>query len=467
MGQLSSSETKDDSLKHAYSESELRALFQARAASLLTKGEIAAVASRVNMRNTDEADAVLTLTDLAALLNLSQADDNSTRVTKDNPTEEHEGEEDVTNPEGHSSRSEESHLDALVAVLYRSFTILGRLPFLSNPISKREQLTMRQFVLALAVHSGGVAKVWPDFDYLKILFISLALIPSNNSQQETDEKAAEYSKDSKSPTASAQDDKEFTLQGPQRPRRPQQKNTTGQEYEAKYSVELNSVSHETTEPIRFASRRIKWESFMPLCNYDGIDVTKLSVSSNDLLQLFILLLMAHSIPSQSHTIMQRQMWHLISQTWTSFEAVAYSLLRYIDLEITPANRTGVSVSYEAYKHGMENAMSGMVEESFRKFVKTSLLSSSVGSLGHNDQLKSIVKDVPSKAFNSTRLVNEATISLLSLFAEGLNADVKITPQNMVELYNGAQSGFSIRSLESKIFKWQAPTILLVSGKRLR
>ncbi|KAM9915157.1 hypothetical protein OXX59_010633, partial [Metschnikowia pulcherrima] len=48
MGQLSSSETKDDSLKHAYSESELRALFQARAASLLSKGEIAAVASRVN-----------------------------------------------------------------------------------------------------------------------------------------------------------------------------------------------------------------------------------------------------------------------------------------------------------------------------------------------------------------------------------------------------------------------------------
>ncbi|KAM9920950.1 hypothetical protein OXX80_012319, partial [Metschnikowia pulcherrima] len=454
MGQLSSSETKDDSLKHAYSESELRALFQARAASLLSKGEIAAVASRVNMRNTDEADAVLTLTDLAALLNLTQADYNSTRVTKDNPTEEHEGEEDVTNPEGHSSRSEESHLDALVAVLYRSFTILGRLPFLSNPISKREQLTMRQFVLALAVHSGGVAKVWPNFDYLKILFISLALIPSNNSQQETDEKAAEYSKDSKSPTASAQDDKEFTLQGPQRPH---QKKTIGQESEAKYSVELNSVSQETTEPIRLASRRIKWESFMPLCNYDGIDVTKLSVSSNDLLQLFILLLIVHSIPNQSHTIMQRQMWKLISEKWASFEAVAYSLLRYIDLEITPANRTGVSVSYEAYKHGMENAMSGVVEESFRKLVKTSLLSSSVGSLGHNDQLKSIVKDVPSKAFNSTRLVNEATISLLSLFAEGLNADVKITPQNMVELYNGAQSGFSIRSLESKIFKWQAPT----------
>ncbi|KAF8001084.1 hypothetical protein HF325_004873 [Metschnikowia pulcherrima] len=467
MGQLSSSETKDDSLKHDYSESELRALFQARAASLLSKGEIAAVASRVNMKDTDEADAVLTLTDLAALLNLSQAGDNSTRVTKDNSTEEHEGEEDVTNPEGHSLRSEESHLDALVAVLYRSFTILGRLPFLSNPISKREQLTMRQFVLALAVHLGGVAKVWPDFDYLKILFISLALIPSNDSQQETDEKAAEYSKDFKSPTASAQDDKEFTLQGPQRPRRPQQKNTIGQEYEAKYSVELNLVSQETTEPIRLASRRIKWESFMPLCNYDGIDVTKLSVSSNDLLQLFILLLMAHSIPSQSHTMMQRQIWLLISQKWTSFEAVAYSLLRYIDLEITPANRTGVSVSYEAFKHGMENAMSGVVEESFRKLVKTSLLLSSVGSLGHNDQLKSIVKDVPSKAFNSTRLVNEATISLLSLFAEGLSVDVKIMPQNMVELYNGAQSGFSIRSLELKIFKWQAPTILLVSGKRLR
>lgn len=69
-------------------------------------------------------------------------------------------------------------------------------------------------------------------------------------------------------------------------------------------------------------------------------------------------------------------------------------------------------------------------------------------------------------FPSSRLLNLGNLLLVSLFVEAC-APVTVSPFNVIPLYNGSQSGFSVRSLETKIFKWQAPTILLVSGRRVR
>lgn len=38
--------------------------------------------------------------------------------------------------------------------------------------------------------------------------------------------------------------------------------------------------------------------------------------------------------------------------------------------------------------------------------------------------------------------------------------------NMQKLYTGSEAGFSMRSFQQKVFKWNAPTIMLVSGKRV-
>lgn len=59
------------------------------------------------------------------------------------------------------------------------------------------------------------------------------------------------------------------------------------------------------------------------------------------------------------------------------------------------------------------------------------------------------------------ILNEHTLSQLSLFLPGSSLFRRVRL-----LYSGDEAGFSMGSLESKIFNWRAPTILLVSGTRL-
>jgi hypothetical protein len=59
------------------------------------------------------------------------------------------------------------------------------------------------------------------------------------------------------------------------------------------------------------------------------------------------------------------------------------------------------------------------------------------------------------------ILNEHTLSQLSLFLPGSSLFRRVRL-----LYSGNDAGFSMGSLESKIFNWRAPTILLVSGTRL-
>ncbi|KAK1255137.1 hypothetical protein MKX08_009132 [Trichoderma sp. CBMAI-0020] len=59
------------------------------------------------------------------------------------------------------------------------------------------------------------------------------------------------------------------------------------------------------------------------------------------------------------------------------------------------------------------------------------------------------------------ILNEHTLSQLSLFLPGSSLFRRVRL-----LYSGNEAGFSMGSLESKIFNWRAPTILLVSGTRL-
>lgn len=53
------------------------------------------------------------------------------------------------------------------------------------------------------------------------------------------------------------------------------------------------------------------------------------------------------------------------------------------------------------------------------------------------------------------------LSQISLFLPGSSLFRRVRP-----LYSGAEAGFSMGSFETKVFNWQAPTILLVSGTRL-
>ncbi|KAF7559677.1 hypothetical protein G7046_g4473 [Stylonectria norvegica] len=59
------------------------------------------------------------------------------------------------------------------------------------------------------------------------------------------------------------------------------------------------------------------------------------------------------------------------------------------------------------------------------------------------------------------ILNESTLSQISFFLPGSDLFRRVRL-----LYSGNEAGFSMGSFETKVFNWQAPTLLLVSGTRL-
>ncbi|CAN6674362.1 restriction of telomere capping protein 5 [Trichomonascus vanleenenianus] len=66
---------------------------------------------------------------------------------------------------------------------------------------------------------------------------------------------------------------------------------------------------------------------------------------------------------------------------------------------------------------------------------------------------------PSMAYS--KLITAGTVPQLASFLGRENVFAKL-----VKLYVGAEAGFSMRAIETKVFKWNAPTILIVRGKML-
>ncbi|KAF5645504.1 restriction of telomere capping 5 [Fusarium sp. NRRL 52700] len=63
--------------------------------------------------------------------------------------------------------------------------------------------------------------------------------------------------------------------------------------------------------------------------------------------------------------------------------------------------------------------------------------------------------------DSGEILNQNTLSQISLFLPGTDLFRRVRL-----LYSGNDAGFSMGSFQTKVFNWQAPTLLLVSGTRL-
>lgn len=66
-------------------------------------------------------------------------------------------------------------------------------------------------------------------------------------------------------------------------------------------------------------------------------------------------------------------------------------------------------------------------------------------------------------FKPTKLMNTATFAQLTMILRTQNFPIT----KLQKLYIGRENGFSIRSFQNKVFKWAAPTILLISGMRIQ
>ncbi|KAH3672282.1 hypothetical protein WICMUC_004377 [Wickerhamomyces mucosus] len=67
----------------------------------------------------------------------------------------------------------------------------------------------------------------------------------------------------------------------------------------------------------------------------------------------------------------------------------------------------------------------------------------------------------SKMTDIEKKIDTCTLAQISTFLKH-----EIIYSSLRKLYIGSESGFSMRSLESKVFKWNAPTIILIKGSRI-
>lgn len=80
--------------------------------------------------------------------------------------------------------------------------------------------------------------------------------------------------------------------------------------------------------------------------------------------------------------------------------------------------------------------------------------------GASSSLKAVVEREP-LLVSSGKILNMDLLSQISFFIRG----DKLWRRLRI-LYAGSEAGFSMGSFETKVLKWQAPTILLVSGTRV-
>lgn len=325
-------------------------------------------------------------------------------------------------------------------ILSNSFKVIGNFPFLQSEVPPK--LSIENLMKSALFHTGRCKKLLnADYDYLKLVFISLSDI----------NKA--YLKEKSSSSS----------------------NSSNNEEDLSYNLDVKDFSSDDDESI--LSRKISWSTFSVIQSFDDIDLDSIYIEGYDLMQLLTFFLILSSVPEMNHTRMQEHVSKNITR-WSDFESYILSIMRYISLDINLKNIKTTKISYEDFKRGISNGLPAFFTNSWTKIFKNGFLSSVNTAVVQNSNQASELREeaIDNEApqshkitpkFVESKLINDASISVISMCLNNMKSNVSITTQNLIKLYSGSESGFSIRSLELKIFKWQAPTLLIVSGKRVK
>ncbi|CAK9436138.1 uncharacterized protein LODBEIA_P06960 [Lodderomyces beijingensis] len=405
MGQASS--TSEDSASHSpvakLSREQIVDLFYARCLSLLKPIEIAFIKTKWDIHG-NQGETIDSAEIFKWYLSEEQADKATSNLFRTN-------------------------MSTLLMVMKR----IGKFPFLNSPVHADDKLTVREFIISMVFFDGRFKKIFKgDYDFVKLFCIALAA-PAPVSG--TDDATA---------SAMADDDND------------------------RYAAKLLQP-FEADDSKELKSRKVNWTAMDLVRSFDGISVQDLAVNARKLQELLILLLVVKSVPNQKHEVMREKFWANLSK-WKEFDAYSLYLLRYLDIQLDAKSLSEQKIKYLQFSDGMASIVPRFLEQNIQRFFEAEIHGASSAARGddshhHLTHSSEPMGKVPK--FQESKLVNSAFLALASAILEGAKSPIVVSSQNMVKLYAGSESGFSIRSLETKIFKWQAPTMVLVSGKRLK
>lgn len=197
-------------------------------------------------------------------------------------------------------------------------------------------------------------------------------------------------------------------------------------------------------------------------NYDNVNLNELSLDIKYLQPLLTwLLLISFKLP-YSNTIVD---YDNFVNSWDQFNDSAINIIRTIlndNIDTTIAQQ----INYDQFNQVITTCFPNLIKPleiifshllySDKDLVKLDNIPSNTNNSITTDN------DMIGLNFTPTRLMNAATFTQLTLMLRSQNFPIT----KLQKLYIGRENGFSIRSLQNKVFKWAAPTILLVSGMRI-
>lgn len=208
---------------------------------------------------------------------------------------------------------------------------------------------------------------------------------------------------------------------------------------------------DTQGPVKakIVGNKLQWSS---IDFYKDLDIDNLSISVKNLSLIFAfcLSISAMSIDGNHYLNLSQFRENFEAQAWRSYEKVAMSLIRSIDYD---------AVSTKSLLELKIPDICRLIETTFPNiFAPLSHMLNSLLLLPQQKELHDIIQPT---VLEETGIINAATLAQLATFLP-----IEICYSKMRKLYIGKESGFSMRSFESKVMKWNAPTILFVSGSRI-
>ncbi|RLV93965.1 Restriction of telomere capping protein 5 [Spathaspora sp. JA1] len=317
-------------------------------------------------------------------------------------------------------------LSHAIDIVYKSLEIIGGLPFLENT---HQGLSLEGLVVGVIFYSGRYKKIFNTFDFMKLFYLSLVL-PEQSEASET---------------GSLEGGNQEIGSGKE----------GGVDQETSISVEmLLPIQPEDSPELK--AKKVNWSNLPSI----ALDVPLPSLSAAKFQSVITLLLIQSSINKQAWDV---QIETILSK-WDQFTKYSKYLSTFLNLNIKQED----SITFEQFQT-INNLIPDFIPTNLLNLMTNGIISTRLRKRKSiPEPLTEPMTPPPTSSrhkfpeFVESKLVNPAFLAYVSLLLAR-----SISPQNVVKLYAGSESGFSIRSLESKIFKWQAPTLFIISGKRLK
>lgn len=204
-----------------------------------------------------------------------------------------------------------------------------------------------------------------------------------------------------------------------------------------------------TFSVAISQERITWANSQVVKSFDGIEVDELFIQGDELLEIIKFLLLINRIKPLENFKDDYDL-HQLKQ----FSSNGLSILRTINGQTEFDIKT--KVSFDDFYDTILFNSPGLFQP-ITRFLEFLLIDTSLNNVnGITGADTTRTADV-----GGSSILTRGNLAQLSTF---LNQNMIYS--NIRKLYIGRESGYSMRSFESKVFKWNAPTIMLIEGKRI-